>query len=143
MGAVTAENELLWPPLQGPSDLAAVERVPLSDRGLPASTYELVRRAAELWPDRPAVSVLPDAESFHTPLVRTYAELASDVHRAAAVLALSAPGLTAAASAQDTFRIGLIVPLTGPFTTVGQEMQGAARLFVRHHGDTVACLPTP
>ena len=87
MGAVTAENELLWPSLQGPSDLAAVELVPLSDRGLPASTYELVRRAAELWPDRPAVSVLADAESFHTPLVRTYAELARDVHRAAAVLA--------------------------------------------------------
>ena len=54
---------------------------------LPASTYELVRRAAELWPDRPAVSVLPDAESFHAPLVRTFAELARDVHRAAAVLA--------------------------------------------------------
>ncbi len=71
----------------GPSDLAAIERVPLSDRGLPASTYELVRRAASLWPDRPAVSVLPDAESFHAPLVRTFAELAGDVHRAAAVLA--------------------------------------------------------
>ena len=68
-------------------DLAEVERIPLSERGLPASTYELVRRAAELWPDRPAVSVLPDAERFHTPLVRTFAELAQDVHRAAAVLA--------------------------------------------------------
>jgi fatty-acyl-CoA synthase len=87
MGALTAENQLLWPSLHGPSDLAAVERVPLSDRGLPASTYELVRRAAELWPDRPAVSVLLDAASFHTPLVRTYAELARDVYRAAAVLA--------------------------------------------------------
>ena len=87
MGALTTENELLWPSFHGPSDLAAVERVPLSERGLPTSTYELVRRAAELWPDRPAVSVLPDAESFHTPFVRTFAELAGDVHRAAAVLA--------------------------------------------------------
>jgi fatty-acyl-CoA synthase len=87
MGALTTENELLWPSFHGPSDLAAVERVPLSERGLPASTYELVRRAAELWPDRPAVSVLPNAESFHTPFVRTFAELAGDVHRAAAVLA--------------------------------------------------------
>ena len=87
MGALTTKNELLWPCFQEPSDLAAVERVPLSERGLPASTYELVRRAAELWPDRPAVSVLPDAESFHTPFVRTFAELAGDVHRAAAVLA--------------------------------------------------------
>ena len=87
MGALTTKNELLWPSFQEPSDLAAVERVPLSERGLPVSTYELVRRAAELWPDRPAVSVLPDAESFHTPFVRTFAELAGDVHRAAAVLA--------------------------------------------------------
>ena len=60
--------------------MAAVERVPLSERGLPASTYELVRRAASLWRDRPALSVLPDAESFRTPLVRTFAELARDVH---------------------------------------------------------------
>ena len=86
MGALTTENELLWPTFHGPSDLAAVERVPLSERGLPASTYELVRRAASLWRDRPALSVLPDAESFRTPFVRTFAELARDVHRAAAVL---------------------------------------------------------
>ena len=50
MGALTTENELLWPSSHGPSDLAEVERVPLSERGLPASTYELVRRAAELGP---------------------------------------------------------------------------------------------
>lgn len=87
MGALTAENELLWPSFHGSSDLAALERVPLRERGLPASTYELVSRAAELWPDRPPVSVLPNAESFHTPLVPTFAELAGDVHRAAAVVA--------------------------------------------------------
>ena len=86
MGALTTENELLWPTFHGPSDLAAVERVPLSERGLPASTYELVRRAASLWRDRPALSELPDAESFRTPFVRTFAELGRDVHRAAAVL---------------------------------------------------------
>jgi fatty-acyl-CoA synthase len=85
--SAAASTDLLWPSFSGPSQLAAIERVALSDRGLPASTYELVSRAASLWPDRPAVSVLPDAESFHTPLVRTFAELARDVHRAAAVLA--------------------------------------------------------
>ena len=69
MGLLSSELSL-WPRFSAPADLAEVERIPLSDRGLPASTYELVRRAAELWPDRPAVSVLPDAESFHTPLVR-------------------------------------------------------------------------
>ena len=53
----------------------------------PASTYELVTRAACLWPDRPAVSVLTDAERFDTPLTLTFAQLARDVHQAAAVLA--------------------------------------------------------
>ena len=86
MGAVTSELAL-WPPFSGPAHLAEVERTPLGDRGLPASTYELVTRAAELWPDRPAISVLPDAEHFHAPLVRTFAQLAHDVRRAAAVLA--------------------------------------------------------
>jgi fatty-acyl-CoA synthase len=86
VGALTSELPL-WPAFSGPADLAEVERIPLSERGLPASTYELVTRAAELWPDRPAVSVLPDAERLHTPLVRSFAELAEDVHRAAAVLA--------------------------------------------------------
>ncbi len=86
MSGTPAEAEL-WPRFAGPDDLAAVERVPLGQRALPATTYELVVRAAKLWPERPAVSVLPDAERFHTPLVQTFAELARDVHRAAAVLA--------------------------------------------------------
>jgi fatty-acyl-CoA synthase len=86
MGALRTELPL-WPGFSGPADLDEVERIPLSERGLPASTYELVTRAAGLWPDRPAVSVLADAERFHTPLVRSFAELAQDVHRAAAVLA--------------------------------------------------------
>jgi fatty-acyl-CoA synthase len=80
-------NDLLWPTFRGPADLAEIERVPLEERGLPASTYELVTRAACLWPDRPAVSVLADAEHFDTPLTLTFAQLARDVHRAAAVLA--------------------------------------------------------
>jgi fatty-acyl-CoA synthase len=86
MGALTS-NLPLWPTFTGPADLAEVERVPLRERGLPASTYELVVRAAELWPERSAVSVFADAERFHTPLVRTFEELAHDVHRAAGVLA--------------------------------------------------------
>ena len=47
MGAVRTELPL-WPAFSGPADLAEVERIPLSERGLPASTYELVTRAAEI-----------------------------------------------------------------------------------------------
>lgn len=39
------------------------------------------------------------------------------------------------APAQDIVKIGLITPLTGPFTTVGQEMQTAARVYMQHNGD--------
>jgi hypothetical protein len=67
MGALST-NLPLWPEFADPADLAEVEQIPLSERGLPATTYELVTRAAVLWPDRPVVSVLPDAERFHTPL---------------------------------------------------------------------------
>ncbi len=82
----TRSTAELWPRFSEPSDLSVLEQAPLRARGLPANTYELVRRAAELWPNRTAISVLPDAERFRAPFVRTFGELADDVHRAAAVL---------------------------------------------------------
>jgi branched-chain amino acid transport system substrate-binding protein len=42
------------------------------------------------------------------------------------------------AFAQDTVKIGMIAPLTGQFTVVGQEMQGAAKVYLQHHGNTLA-----
>lgn len=42
------------------------------------------------------------------------------------------------ARAEESFKIGLVIPLTGPFTTTGQEMQNAALLYMKQHGDTVA-----
>jgi fatty-acyl-CoA synthase len=50
--------DMLWPAAQSPGDVAAIEAVPLDRRGLPASTYGIVLRAAQLWPDRTAVTVL-------------------------------------------------------------------------------------
>lgn len=79
-------SELLWPRYDGPGDVAAIEAVPLADRGLPGTTYELLVRAARLWPDRVALSVLPDGERWDQPAERTYAELLGDVHRYANAL---------------------------------------------------------
>jgi len=73
-------SDLLWPVFDGPADLASIEAVPLADRGLPATTYDLLRRAAALWPDRLALSVLPDASRFEHPTERTFAGLLADVH---------------------------------------------------------------
>ena len=74
-------DDLLCPPYDGPGDLAEIEAVPLASRGLPATTYEVLRRAARLWPDRVALSVLPsDAERWDRPVERTFATLLADVH---------------------------------------------------------------
>ena len=78
--------DLLWPTYDAPGDLPAIEAVPLADRGLPGTTYELLVRAATLWPERVALSVLPDGERWDHPTERTYAELLMDVHRYANVL---------------------------------------------------------
>ncbi|MFC8847990.1 MULTISPECIES: acyl-CoA synthetase [unclassified Micromonospora] len=76
-------GHLLWPEYAAPDDLEAIEAVPLEARGLPETTYALLSRAATNWPDRTAVSVLPDAARWREPLRRTFAELLADVHRAA------------------------------------------------------------
>jgi branched-chain amino acid transport system substrate-binding protein len=47
-------------------------------------------------------------------------------------------GSAVAAAAEDTIKIGLIAPMTGPFAPVGKQMQAGARLYMQEHGDTVA-----
>ncbi|MCX5046393.1 acyl-CoA synthetase [Aldersonia sp. NBC_00410] len=78
--------DLLWPRYAAPTDLATIEAVPLRDRGLPESTYALLGRAAGLWPDRPALTVLPDGARWREPLQRSFSELLDDVHRYANLL---------------------------------------------------------
>lgn len=53
---------------------------------------------------------------------------------AAVCFAAVAPGL---AQAKD-LKIGLVVPLSGPFATTGQQMMNGVKLYVQQHGDTVA-----
>ena len=84
MSAMTSAAAPLWPATR---DLTEIERVPLEQRGLPASSYHALLRAAELWPQRPAIHCLPDAERWEQPVSRSFAELTADVHRAASVYA--------------------------------------------------------
>jgi branched-chain amino acid transport system substrate-binding protein len=42
------------------------------------------------------------------------------------------------ALAQETVKVGMITPLTGPFTTTGQEMQAAAKVYLQGHDATLA-----
>jgi fatty-acyl-CoA synthase len=79
-------HSLLWPTYDSPDDLAAVETVPLADRGLPATTYDLLRRAAERRSDHVALHVMPDAERWREAVAVTFGELLDDVHRIANAL---------------------------------------------------------
>ncbi len=45
----------------------------------------------------------------------------------------SSPGV-----AEDAVKIGLIVPLTGPFTSTGKQLVAGARLYMQLHGDQAA-----
>jgi branched-chain amino acid transport system substrate-binding protein len=43
-----------------------------------------------------------------------------------------------AAMAQESIKIGLILPMTGPFTSTGKQIAAAANLYIQQNGATVA-----
>ena len=53
---------------------------------------------------------------------------------AGAALLLSAGSVMA----EDTFKVGLILPMTGPFASTGKQIEAAARLYIAQNGSTVA-----
>ncbi|WP_043460950.1 ABC transporter substrate-binding protein [Azohydromonas australica] len=61
---------------------------------------------------------------------------------AAATLLSALPLLGAAPAAlaqqSDPIRIGLILPMTGPFASTGRQIDAAVKLYLAQHGDTVA-----
>ncbi len=60
------------------------------------------------------------------------------VLRAAAGAALAGAFALTAAQAQDTVKIGLIVPMTGGQSSTGKQIDNAVKLYMQQHGDTVA-----
>ncbi|MEJ1156801.1 ABC transporter substrate-binding protein [Prosthecomicrobium sp. N25] len=42
------------------------------------------------------------------------------------------------AAAQDAVKIGLVLPLTGPFASTGRQIEAAVKLYMAQNGDTVA-----
>jgi branched-chain amino acid transport system substrate-binding protein len=55
----------------------------------------------------------------------------------AALLVLSTAGAESA-GAQDSVKVGMVMPLTGPLAAAGQQVLAGARLYVKQHGDSVA-----
>ena len=60
-------------------------------------------------------------------------KFSSAVIGAAALLACGLP-----VQAQDSVRVGLILPLTGPFAPTGRQIEAGVRLYMQQHGTTVA-----
>src|SRR5262245_21785479 len=57
----------------------------------------------------------------------------------ASLIAISAGSLFAGpAAAQNSIRIGLVMPMTGVLGQVGKQAVAGARLYMGQHGDTVA-----
>jgi branched-chain amino acid transport system substrate-binding protein len=54
------------------------------------------------------------------------------------VAAAIAAGYVHPALAADPFKIGLILPLTGPFASTGRQIEAACRLYMQKNGDSVA-----
>lgn len=47
-------------------------------------------------------------------------------------------GVSIAHAQDNTFKVGLLLPMTGPFASTGKQMEAGARLYLMQHGDTVA-----
>ena len=54
------------------------------------------------------------------------------------ILAATLAALALPASAQQTMKIGLILPMTGPSQSTGKQIDAAVKLYIAQHGDTVA-----
>ncbi len=56
----------------------------------------------------------------------------------AGVLALTLVGLAPATQAEDALKIGLVLPMTGPFASTGKQIDAAVKLYLAQNGATVA-----
>ncbi len=57
---------------------------------------------------------------------------------AAGVATVLAALNAASAAAQDTVKIGVVIPMTGTSAAVGREIAAGTKLYMQQHGDTVA-----
>lgn len=64
-------------------DIEWIERTALSDRDLPSSTFELIRRTAQASPDAAALSFIAQGTGEETPLRLNYAELLGKITQTA------------------------------------------------------------
>jgi branched-chain amino acid transport system substrate-binding protein len=56
----------------------------------------------------------------------------------AVLAAVAALAVSATAVAEESVKIGLILPMSGPFASTGKEIEAAVRVYQKTHGDSVA-----
>ncbi|WP_095200342.1 acyl-CoA synthetase [Mesorhizobium carmichaelinearum] len=72
-------------PVTALPDIEAFERLPLGERDLPSSTYEMLRQGAAIAPDAPALSFFLFSGDFRRPHQWTHRALFAEITRAANV----------------------------------------------------------
>ncbi|GGN99827.1 acyl-CoA synthetase [Nocardia rhizosphaerihabitans] len=87
------------------AELARIESVPLADRGLPSSTYDLISRTARHNPNDPALRLLAGGQHWDRSETWSYDELLRRINRAA--------NLFAALGVEPGGVVGLMLPNTG------------------------------
>jgi branched-chain amino acid transport system substrate-binding protein len=60
------------------------------------------------------------------------------IHHSAAALVAAVFATATPSSAQDTVKVGMLVPMTGPFASTGKQLVAGARLYMQLNGDVVA-----
>jgi len=83
---VSTIHAAAWPRFIAPDDVERIEAIPLAERDLPATTYQVLARAAEQWPSRTAISVMPDAPRWSEAVSLTYRELRDTTDQVAKAL---------------------------------------------------------
>ena len=63
--------------------------------------------------------------------------LSKSIVRTIAILGMTAAAASGA-NAQNTVKIGMVMPMTGTLASAGQQVIAGARLYIKQHGDTVA-----
>ncbi|MDP8257089.1 MAG: acyl-CoA synthetase [Candidatus Alcyoniella australis] len=72
--------------IRGIADIERIEQVPLEQRGIPASTYEMIRDQAQRTPERIALTFFQNGEQYDKPLDFSYQQLLGGIHRTANML---------------------------------------------------------
>lgn len=55
-----------------------------------------------------------------------------------ATLTLTAVPVRSASAAEDSFKVGLVLPMTGPFASTGRQVENGIRTFLHQYGSEVA-----